>query len=220
MVPVRGEPHAHLIGTQAGPVRIDWPGLQGGRMSESLDVVAIVGSLRRESYTRRLAEALAVLAAPSMRIEIVGIGDLSLYNQDDEADPPAPWREFRARVRRADAVLFATPEYNRSVPGCLKNAIDVGSRPKSQNAWEGKPAAVISCSPGALGAFGANQHLRQSLLSVNMPTMPQPEAYIAGSNKLFEPDGDFVNPATREFCKKFVASFESWARRAAGITSA
>jgi chromate reductase, NAD(P)H dehydrogenase (quinone) len=178
-------------------------------MNNPLEVAAVVGSLRRDSYTRRLTEALAKLAGLSMRIEIVKIADLPLYNQDDELAPPPPWLEFRARIQRADAVLFATPEYNRSVPGCLKNAIDVGSRPP------GKPAAVISASPGLLGAFGANHHLRQSLVALDMPTMQLPEAYISGSNKLFEPDGEFVNPGTRDFCAKFVRSFESWIRRTA-----
>jgi chromate reductase len=182
-------------------------------MNNPLDVAAVVGSLRRDSYTRRLTEALAKLAGQSMPIEIVRIGDLSLYNQDDELSPPSPWLEFRARIQRADAVLFATPEYNRSVPGCLKNAIDVGSRPPGKSVWAGKPAAVISASPGTLGAFGANHHLRQSLVSLDMPTMQLPEAYIAGSNKLFEPDGEFVNPGTRDFCARFVRSFESWIRR-------
>jgi chromate reductase len=182
-------------------------------MNSPLDVVAIVGSLRRQSHTLALAEALAKLAAPSMSIEIVKIGGLWLYNQDDEPSPPQAWVEFRARIKRADAVLFATPEYNRSVPGCLKNAIDVGSRPYGQSAWAGKPAAVISASPGALGGFGANQHLRQSLLAVDMPTMQYPEAYIGGSDKLFDATGHFVNPGTRELCAAFVKSFESWIRR-------
>jgi chromate reductase, NAD(P)H dehydrogenase (quinone) len=148
-----------------------------------------------------------------MRIEIVGIGVLPLYNQDDEASPPAAWVELRARIRRADAVLFATPEYNRSVPGCLKNAIDVGSRPYGKSVWAGKPAAVISTSPGRLGGFGANQHLRQSLVSLDMPTMQHPEAYISDSNKLFAASGEFVNPGTQDFCANFVRSFELWIRR-------
>ncbi len=122
-------------------------------MNDPLDVAAIVGSLRRESYTRRLAEALARLAGSSMRIEIVEIRDLPFYNQDDEEFPPPPWVAFRARIKRADGVLFATPEYNRSIPACLKNAIDVGSRPYTSNAWAGKPAAVISASPGVLGGL-------------------------------------------------------------------
>jgi chromate reductase len=182
-------------------------------MSNPLDVAAIVGSLRRDSYTRRLTEALARLAGESMRIEIVEIRDLSMYNQDDEELSLPAWLAFRSRVRRADGVLFATPEYNRSMPACIKNAIDVGSRPRVNNAWEGKPAAVISASPGMLGGFGANQHLRQCLIGVNAPTMPAPETYIGGSNNLFDAAGEFANTTTRELCVKFVRSFESWIRR-------
>jgi chromate reductase len=182
-------------------------------MHDPLSVVAIVGSLRRESYTRRLTEAVVKLALPSMRIEIVGIAALPLYNQDDEPSPPRPWVELRDRIRPADGVLFATPEYNRSMPGCLKNAVDVASRPYGQSCLTGKPAAVISASPGTLGAFGANQHLRQSLMAVNMPTMQAPEAYIGGSDKLFDANGEFATPATRELCAKFISSFETWIRR-------
>jgi len=185
-------------------------------MSNALDVAAIVGSLRRDSYTRRLTEALARLAGESMRIEIVEIRDLAMYNQDDEEFAPPAWVAFRSRVRRADGVLFATPEYNRSMPACIKNAIDVGSRPRVNNAWEGKPAAVISASPGMLGGFGANQHLRQCLVAVSAPAMPVPEAYIGGSNNLFDANGEFVNTTTRELCVKFVRSFEAWIRRLTG----
>src|SRR5262245_49722979 len=135
---------------------------------DTIDVVALVGSLRRESFTRKLTQALVTLAPSRLRIELVGIGDLALYNQDDEGSPPIPWETFRERIKRADAVLFATPEYNRSVPGVLKNAIDVGSRPYGQSVWTGKPAAVVSVSPGATGGFGANHHLRQSLVFLDM----------------------------------------------------
>jgi chromate reductase, NAD(P)H dehydrogenase (quinone) len=185
-------------------------------MSNPVDVAAIVGSLRRDSYTRRLPGALARLAGDSMRIEIVEIRDLSLYNQDDEEFAPPAWVAFRSRVKRADGVLFATPEYNRSLPACMKNAIDVGSRPRSNNAWEGKPAAVISASPGMLGGFGANQHLRQCLVAVGAPAMPVPEAYIGGSNNLFDAAGEFVNTSNRELCVKFVRSFETWIRQISG----
>ena len=184
-------------------------------MKNPIEVAAIVGSLRRESYNRRLTEALAKLAAPSMRIEIVRIADLSLYNEDDEPAPPAPWVEFRERIKRADAVLFATPEYNRSMPACMKNAVDVGSRPYGQSAWAGKPAAVISASPGALGGFGANNHLRQSLTGLGMPTLAHPEAYLGGANKLFDANGEFASAATRGLCVSFVTSFEAWIRRTA-----
>ena len=185
-------------------------------MSNSLDVAAIVGSLRRDSYTRRLTEVLARLAGDSMRIEIVEIRDLSMYNQDDEEFAPPAWVAFRSRLARADGVLFATPEYNRSMPACIKNAIDVGSRPRVNNVWAGKPAAVISASPGMLGGFGANHHLRQCLVAVSAPAMPVPEAYIGGSNNLFGADGEFVNTATRELCVKFVRSFETWIRQITG----
>ncbi|HZO22550.1 MAG TPA: NAD(P)H-dependent oxidoreductase [Steroidobacteraceae bacterium] len=185
-------------------------------MAESIDVVAIVGSLRRESFTRRLVQALAAMAPEALRIEIAGIGDLPLYNQDSESSPPAAWVAFRERTRRAQGVLFATPEYNRSIPGVLKNAIDVGSRPYGKSVWAGKPAAVISASPGALGAFGANHHLRQCLVFLDMPAMQQPEAYIGGIDKLLDSAGQISSASTRALLEQFLRSFEAWVRRFAG----
>jgi len=117
-------------------------------------VAVIVGSLRRDSLNRKLAKALAAMAPPSLALEIVEIGGLPLYNQDDDANPPAPSAAFKEKIAAADAVLFVTPEYNRSVPGVLKNAIDIASRPYGKSAWDGKPGAVISVSPGAIGGFG------------------------------------------------------------------
>jgi chromate reductase len=177
------------------------------------DVVALVGSLRRESFTRKLVRAFSADAPPALGIEIVEIGALPLYDQDLEESPPAEWRSFRERVKRADAVLFATPEYNRSVPGGLKNAIDVGSRPYGQSVWAKKPAAIISASPGAVGAFGANHHLRQSLVFLDMPILQQPEAYIGGVDKLLDASGEFTNPATKQFCAQFLRAFEAWIGR-------
>jgi len=185
-------------------------------VSDAIDVAAVVGSLRRESFTRRLVQGLISVASPTIHIEIVGIGDLPLYNQDLESAPPAPWLAFRERIRRCRAVLFATPEYNRSIPGVLKNAIDVGSRPYGKSVWRHKPAAVVSVSPGVMGAFGANHHLRQCLVFLDMPTMQQPEAYIGGADKLFDGAGQFVKPEMRDFCERFVQSFEAWIRRYAG----
>jgi len=178
-------------------------------MSESFDIVALAGSLRRESYTLRLTRGLIAVAPSSLQIEIVPLSGLSIYNQDDEASPPQPWREFRERVRRCDGVLFVTPEYNRGLPGVLKNAIDVGSRPYGKSCWYGKPAAIVSNSPGVLGGFGANHSLRQSLVFLNMPTL-QLEAYIGVSDKLFDAEGNFTVPATKEFCARLMASFERW----------
>lgn len=189
-------------------------------MGNAYDVVALVGSLRRDSLTRRLVRALTGLAPPSMRIEIAEIGALALYNEDLEALPPADWVVFRARIKRADAVLFATPEYNRSVPSPLKNAVDVGSRPYGASVWAGKPAAVISDSPGAMGAFGANHHLRQSLVFLDMPTLQQPEAYLSGVDKLLDASGTFVTASSRQFCAGFLLAFDSWIGKHVARTAA
>lgn len=174
------------------------------------DVAVLVGSLRKDSFTRKVANAMVELAPSSLKLEIIEIGQLALYNQDSDANPPAPWVEFRQRVKRADAVLFVTPEYNRSVPAPLKNAIDVGSRPYGQSVWNAKPGAIVSVSPGAIGAFGANHHLRQSLVFLNVPAMQQPEAYIGGADKLFDANGKLANDATRKFLESYTAAFAAW----------
>ncbi len=175
-------------------------------------IAVLVGSLRKESFSRKMAKALMKLASGSLSLEIVEIGGLPLYNQDldDTGDPPAAWTGFRERLKKFDGVLFVTPEYNRSVPGVLKNAIDVGSRPYGKNAWAGKPGAVVSVSPGDIGGFGANHHLRQSMVFLDMPAMPQPEAYIGKAVDLFDERGDFANNPTREFAEKFMQSFAAW----------
>jgi len=176
-------------------------------------IAVLVGSLRKESFNRKMAKALMKLSPDALSLEIVEIGGLPLYNQDLEDDPaalPASWTEFRERIRKFDGVLFVTPEYNRSVPGVLKNAIDVGSRPYGKGVWNGKPGAVVSVSPGAIGGFGANHHLRQSLVFVNVPTMQQPEAYVGNAAGLFNERGDLVNDSTREFLTKFMQAFAAW----------
>jgi chromate reductase len=177
------------------------------------DVGVLAGSLRKASFSRRLALALGDIAPPSLRLHIIEIGAMPLYNQDDEPAPPESWLRFRQEVRAADALLFVTPEYNRSIPGALKNAIDVGSRPKGSSVYDAKPAAVISLSPGALGAFGANHHLRQSLMCLNVPVMPAPEAYIGGADKLFGDDGSIVVEPTRLFLDQFMRTFAGWIDR-------
>ena len=179
-------------------------------MDTTRDVAVLVGSLRKDAFSRKAANVLIDLAPKSLNLEIVEIGQLPLYNQDDEESPPAAWTAFRDRVRTADAVLFVTPEYNRSVPAALKNALDVASRPYGQSAWDGKPGAVVSVSPGAIGGFGANHHLRQSLVFLNVPTMQQPEAYIGGAASLFDADGKLTNQGTSEFLSKFMQSFAAW----------
>jgi chromate reductase len=180
-------------------------------MSIERNVAVLVGSLRKASFSRKMALALAAAAPETLRLRIVEIGQLPPYNEDEEtATPPQPWVTFRDEVRAADAVLFVTPEYNRSVPGFLKNAIDVGSRPYGQSVWSGKPGAVVSVSPGAIGAFGANHHLRQSLVFLDVPAMQQPEAYIGGAAGLFDEAGNLTNDGTRTFITKFMAAFAAW----------
>lgn len=175
-------------------------------------IAVIVGSLRKESFTRKVAKTLMLLAPPTLDMEIVEIGQLAMYNQDDDPSPPPTYLEFRDKIRAFDGVLFATPEYNRSVPAALKNAVDVGSRPYGQSAWDGKPCAVISVTPGGLGAFGANHHLRQSLVFLNMPVMQQPEGYISNVAKLFEGD-TMTDEHSKAFMQKFIDSFAAWVER-------
>ena len=178
------------------------------------NVAVIVGSLRKESFNRKLANAVIAIAPDTLRMTIVPIGDLPLYNQDLETDAPPPqWVAFRDAIRGADALLFVTPEYNRSIPGALKNAIDVGSRPSGKGVWSRKPAAVISVTPGALGAMAANFALRQTLTAVNAATMPGPEAFIGQAGTLFGPDGKLTNDSTLDFLRKLLHAFEQWIER-------
>lgn len=183
-------------------------------MASPREIAVLVGSLRKESFSRKTANALIELAPTSLKPKIVEIGNLPLYNQDlDTATPPEQWTQFRDQVRPVQGVLFVTPEYNRSVPGALKNAIDVGSRPYGRSVWDKKPAAIVSVSPGALGAFGANHHLRQSLVFLDMPPMQQLEAYVGGIDKMFDADGKMINESTRAFLGKFMQAFAAWVER-------
>ena len=178
------------------------------------DVVILIGSLRKDSLNRKLAEAFTKLAPPELTFSFVEIGDLPFYNQDLETEtPPAQWVRFRETLEASDALLFFTPEYNRSVPAVLKNAIDIGSRPYGQGAINGRPAAVISVSPGALGAFGANHHLRQVLAGVGVAVMPAPESYIGGAGALFADDGSIKVEATRAFLTTIAQAFLTWVQR-------
>ena len=179
-------------------------------MTATHKVGVFVGSLRKESFTRKVANAIVAVALPSLSFEFIDVGAVSHYNQDLESSPPADWVAFRQKVSAVDALLFVTPEYNRSVPGILKNAIDVASRPSRKGAINGKPGAVVSVSPGNIGGFGANQHLRQSLVFLDVPTLQQPEAYIGGADKLFDASGNLINDSTREFLRTFVSAFAAW----------
>ncbi|MES3024994.1 MAG: NAD(P)H-dependent oxidoreductase [Pseudomonadota bacterium] len=175
-------------------------------------IAVLVGSLRKESFTRKVAKALVLLAPSTLELEIVEIGQLEMYNQDDDPSPPPTYVEFREKISQFDGVLFCTPEYNRSVPAVLKNAVDVGSRPYGKSVWNGKPGGIVSVSPGALGGFGANHHLRQSLMAVNVPAMQQPEAYVSNAGKLFE-GTELVDEATRAHLQKYIDAFATWVER-------
>lgn len=179
---------------------------------EKKRIGVFVGSLRKESFSNKTAAALSELAPGSLELEKVEIGELPIYNQDldDNGNPPAAWTAFREKVMEFDAVLFVTPEYNRSVPAVIKNALDVGSRPYGKSVWNGKPGAVISVSPGAMGAFGANHHLRQSLVFLNIPAMQQPEAYVGNAAALFDEKGLLINEGTRNFLQKFMDAYAVW----------
>lgn len=185
-------------------------------MSKPLTIAVIIGSLRKESFTRKFANAAIAQAPEEMQCRIVEIGDLAMYNQDLDDDPhdnpPASWERFRGEIAEADGVLFLTPEYNRSIPACIKNAIDVGSRPQGKNKWYGKPAGIISVSPYKLAAFGANHALRQVLVFINMPVMQQPEAYIGNAGDLLAADGTLNNADTAKFLQNFMRALAQWVK--------
>lgn len=174
------------------------------------NIAVFVGSLRKESYNLKTAKALQALAPQTLSLNIINISNLPMFNEDLESNPPQQWVTLREEIIAADGLLFLTPEYNRSVPAVLKNAIDVGSRPYGKNAWNEKPGAVISVSIGNISGFGANHHLRQSLVFVNVPTMPQPEAYIGNCANLFDEHGNLINDSTKKFLETFLTAFEKW----------
>lgn len=181
-------------------------------------IAVLVGSLRKESFNRKIAKTLIQLAPASLEMEIIEIGQLPLYNQDgDEGTPPEPWTQFRQKMVKFDGVLFVTAEYNRSVPAVLKNAIDVGSRPYGKSIWSKKPCAIVSASPGAIGGFGANHHLRQSLVFLDMPCLQQPEAYLSNVATLLDEKGNVTNEGTRKFLGQFMETFTHWVETNAAV---
>jgi len=169
----------------------------------------LLGSLRKSSFSEKIAAHVANLFPQGYETEIVPIGELPLYNQDfdDEGNVPETYKTFRHTMKDLDAVVFITPEYNRSVPAVLKNALDVGSRPYGASVWDGKPAAIISQSPGRLSGFGANHHLRQSLVFLNMPILQQPEAYLGNIAEMLDENGKITDERTIQFLQKFVNAF-------------
>ena len=186
-------------------------------MPEKFTAAVLIGSLRKQSFNRKMAHALIAQSPERLSCRIVEFADLPIYNEDVDADPPASWTRFRDEIRATDAVLFVTPEYNRSVPGGLKNAIDVGSRPQGKSVFDGLPTAIVSVTPYKLGAFGANHALRQTFVFLNMPVMQQPEAYIGGAAELFDAEGELKNEATRQFITEFMMAFSQWITQTARL---
>lgn len=178
-------------------------------------VAVLVGSLRADGFSARLARVLASVAPKSLVMQRVDISDLALYNPELEVEPPDAWLRFRGEIRAASAVLFVTPEYNRSIPGALKNAVDVGSRPYGESVFAGKPAAVISQSTGPMGGFGANHALRQSLVFLDMPTLQQPEVYLGGSANVLGSGGEVNDEGTRCLLASFMDAFVAWIQKQA-----
>jgi NAD(P)H-dependent FMN reductase/ketosteroid isomerase-like protein len=190
-------------------------------MGEKRVIAVLVGSLRKESFSRKLAHALIAQTPSGFESRIVEIGDLPLYNEDlDNGAPPATWKRFREALSSAAAVLFVTPEYNRSLPGGLKNALDVGSRPPGKSVFAGRPAGVVSVTPYQLGAFGANHALRQTFVFLDMPVMQQPEAYVPKAGELFDDKGALKNDDTRQFLQKFMTAFGQWIEKIGTTTGA
>ena len=174
-------------------------------------IAIVVGSLREGSINRKVARSICALAADRLDCHIVEIGNLPLYNQDSDAAPPEEYVRFREQIGAADGILFCTPEYNRGVPGVLKNAIDVGSRPYGASAWDKKPAAIVSVSPGAIGGFGANHQLRQACVFLNMPVMQQPEAYLGHvTDGSFDGDGCLKEGPLEALVASLAAAFADW----------
>jgi len=173
-------------------------------------IAVLIGSLRKDSFSRKIARNIAALAPKGYDFEEIDISKVGFYNQDLDGHEPAEWLELRGRIASADAVLFVTPEYNRSLPGVLKNAIDIGSRPYGHSVFNGKPAAVVSNSPGNIGGFGAHHHLRQMLAFLNMPTLQQPEMYLSSVGDWFDENGKVKSDQTRDFLASFAKAFTSW----------
>src|SRR6185295_11942363 len=172
----------------------------------------VVGSLRKESYNRKLASALIKLGPPDFNFKELRIGDLPLYNQDDDRSQAPEVQRLKSELRAVDAVIFVTPEYNRSVPGVLKNALDHASRPYGQNAWTGKPAGIIGASIGQIGTAVAQQHLRNILAYLDVPTLNQPEAFIQAKDGLFEADGS-IGQASRQFVQGWMDRYVAWVKQ-------
>ena len=175
-------------------------------------IAVVVGSLRKDSFNRKLAGALARLAPKDFELRQLRIDDLPLYNQDDDANQPAPTKRLKSEILAAAGVIFVTPEYNRSIPGVLKNAIDHASRPYGQSAWRGKPAGIIGITPGTMGTAMAQQHLRNVVATLDMPAMGQPEAFLIAKPDFFDAEGNAAG-GSREFLQKWMDRYVEFVRQ-------
>jgi len=177
----------------------------------SYKIAIIVGSLRKDSLNRKVARSICALRGDRLDCSMIEIGDLPLYNQDLDTDPPAQWTRFREQVAAADGVLFCSPEYNRGIPGVLKNAIDVGSRPYGQSVFDKKPAAIVTASPGSIGGFGSNHQIRQACVFLNMPVMQQPEAYLGHvTDDSFDEAGCLKEGPLKDLVTNLAHAFHDW----------
>jgi len=176
-------------------------------------IAIMVGSLRRESLNRQLAGALTKLAPADFAFDVMKIDDIPLYNQDDDANQAEPVKRLKAAIRAAQGVIFVTPEYNRSVPGVLKNAIDAASRPYGDSAWYGKPAGVVGISVGTIGTAIAQQHLRNTLAYLHMPTLGQPEVFLTAKEGFFDAQGGIANDGTRKFLQGWVDDYAAFVKK-------
>jgi chromate reductase, NAD(P)H dehydrogenase (quinone) len=177
----------------------------------SFKIAIIVGSLRKGSLNRKVARSICALRGDNLQCSMLEIGDLPLYNQDLDTDPPEQWTRFRQQIAAADGVLFCSPEYNRGIPGVLKNAIDVGSRPYGQNVFDKKPAAIVTASPGSIGGFGSNHQIRQACVFLNMPVMQQPEAYLGHvTDESFDEAGCLKEGPLKDLVTNLAHAFHDW----------
>src|SRR3984893_9376572 len=182
-------------------------------MATPYDVVALVGSLRKESFTLKIAKALTKLAPDTLKLDVVTLHDISFFNQDLEATPPADWLAFREKLQKSNGVLFVTPEYNRSIPGVLKNAIDVGSRPYGKSSFLGKPTGIVSNSPGPLGGVSAAKHLQNILPGISGPILGQPESYLNGVADACDDKGHLIKEALQKVLQQYVDAFAAFVER-------
>lgn len=177
------------------------------------NVAIIVGSLRKDAFSLRVAKALTKLAPPSLAFNVITLHSLSFFNQDLEANPPADWVEFREKIQKSDAVLFVTPEYNRSVPGVLKNAIDIGSRPYGKSVFNGRPVGIVGVSPGAHGGVSAVKHLQQILPGISGPILQQPEMYLGGVGDAYDDKGELIKDSLKQFLTTYIGEFAKWVEK-------